>query len=439
MQSIRFSVSGPLFRTFSRQLCALAILAAPVAAQNAANPQKPTPARIDKHSILVFPDSVITEQWPHTLKLVNAPENLRLLNPGQCIRIGIAATGDGRDDYLEKTQLGFRVQFAGAENNFPLAPFAGTKQIKPEGGDFVTAALAAANVQNPILTMASMGASASRWCVPESAQDGTATIDAEIDSPGGHQKMERIKIPVESFETGSGRAFKNDDELNNFLMLYHYQPDSARIYPALLFMASKNSEARDKILAEMAAYFSAALKSNPDAAKYFTTRITTQTGFARAFGMLGLSMAGYDIDPVLKTMSKEDRQKFTNHPQFPDPYDFSHPEDVATRFDMLWGNFCVTGDLAPIQKIATALAWRSDWDAFDKARKSSNPPKEWTPSIGRGVAYTAAGWSLSSFQRSDPLAADYIEFLIASPETAPEIRSELKGLMDNPAFEQNKN
>jgi hypothetical protein len=104
--------------------------------------------------------------------------------------------------------------------------------------------------------------------------------------------------------------------------------------------------------------------------------------------------------------------------------------------DMLWGIFMAKGDFAPLQQIVSALKWRSDWEDFNKARKSSNPPKEWTPAIGRAVGYMAAGWSLNSFQRSDPLATDYIEFMIASPDTPPEIKSELQGLSTNPAFKQ---
>lgn len=437
MQSKRFPASTQLVRALAWGLCAIASVAAPLTAQSAANTPKSTPAKIGKRDILVFPDSAVAEQWPHTLKLVNAPQNLRLLNPGQCIRIGVVATGDGRDSYLEKTQLAFRVEFAGADNNFPLAVFAEIKQIKPEGGDFVTQALGSINVQNPLLTMASLGASANRWCVPDNAQDGVVTIEAEVDSPGGHQKLDRIEIPVESFETGSKRAFKND-EAEQFLTKYHDQPEPARLLPALQALGDALRAKPENVLSS-AATFSAALKENPAAAKDFMARISTQTGFTRAFGLLALLNAGYDTAPVLKTMTEDEQKMFANRPVLPDPYDFSHPEDVATRFDMLWGVFTTTGQFAPLQKIATALAWRSDWDGFEKARQSSNPPREWTPSIGRGVAYGAAGWSLSSFQRTDPLAADYIEFLIAAPDTPAEIRSELKGLTTNPAFRGTKN
>jgi len=51
----------------------------------------------------------------------------------------------------------------------------------------------------------------------------------------------------------------------------------------------------------------------------------------------------------------------------------------------------------------------------------------------------AAGWSLGSFQRNDPLAADYIEYLLASPEVSAGVKTELTGLSTNPAFKLDKN
>jgi hypothetical protein len=437
MQSVKSCAAARFLRRLAVALAVLTLAAATLSAQATADPpQKPTPAKVEKQ-ILLFPESVVLEQWPHTLKLVNAPQDLKLLNPGQCIRVGIIATGDGRDAYLEKTQLSFRVEFAGHTDSHPLAPLAATKQIKPEGGDFVTAVLASANIENPLLTMASMGASADNWCVPDGAQDGTAIINAEVESPGGHQKLDRAKILIESFETGSKRSFKNENEFDDFTMSYHYQPNPARLFPALQSFAGE-TQARSQagVLESMAASFGSALKADPVAAKDFMARISAQTGFTRAFGLLALLNGGYDIDPALKAMNEEDRQMFANHPVLPDPFELKPDDQNPTRLDMLWGIFTSTGELAPMQKIASALAWRSDYDTFDKMRKSGTQIKELTPSIWRALTYGAAGWSMGSFQRTDPLAADYIEFMIASPDTPPEIKSELKGLSTNPAFRQ---
>ncbi len=405
MQSKWFPDAARFARGLS--ILAFATFVAALPARPAANPPaKPTPAKIEKQ-ILIFPESVVLEQWQHTLNLVNAPQNLVLLNPGECIRIGVVATGDDRDSYLERTQLSFRVEFAGLSQDHALAPIAASKKIKPEGGDFVTQALNSINVENPLLTMASLGASKDNWCVPADAQDGTATIRAEAEAPSGHKKLELASVRVEGFDAGAKRSFKDEQELNDFTMNYHWQPNPARLFPYLQFYSSDTKlRSQTGSLETTAAFSTAALKGNSAAAKDFLARISRQSGFTRAFGLLVLFDAGYDIEPVLKTMSEEDRQMFAKHPVLPDPFDLTHVEDVGTRLDMLWSIFMATGQLAPVQKIANALAWHGDWDNFDNARKSANPPHEWTPAIGRAVGYGAAGWALGSFQRSDPLAAD---------------------------------
>ena len=430
MQSIRSFAAARFLRRLAVAPAVLTLAAVTLSAQTAANPpEKPTPPKIGKQ-IMLFPESVVLEQWPHTLKLVNAPQDLKLLNPGQCIRIGVIATGDDRDSYLENTKLSFRVEFASKSEEHPLAPLAAIKQIKPEGGDLVTAALGSAGIENPLLTMASLGASAANWCVPGDAQDGTATIETEIDSLNDHEKLARATIQVESFETGSEHQFKNAEELEEFTMGYHYQPNPARLYQELLYFCSdKKLSSNPDEIADQAALLSAALKDDPAAAKDFLARVAARGGCPRALGLLGLVMGGYDITPALQSMSEDDRQMFQQRPQLPDPYAFDSPAEIPAKFDMLWATFCSTGQFAPIRKIASGLVWRSDWEDFDKARNSSTPIKEWTPSIGRAMAYSVAGWSIGSFQRTDPLAADYIEYMIASPDTPPEIKSETQRII----------
>ena len=98
--------------------------------------------------------------------------------------------------------------------------------------------------------------------------------------------------------------------------------------------------------------------------------------------------------------------------------------------------FGATGQLKPVQTIASTLDWRADYDDFDNLRKSGKRASELTPSIVRGVVYTAAGWSLSTFQRDDPLVADYVDYLRTSPDTPPAVKSELATLQSNPAFKR---
>jgi hypothetical protein len=355
---------------------------------------------------------------------------------GQCVRVGIYSTGDNRDDFLEKTKLSFRVQFAGHSDVHPFAPPSQFKQIKPEGGDFVAAALNAGGVKLPdtMKTMASLGASGDRWCVPADADDGTATLQVEAESPGGHQVVASSTIQIESFETGSKKSFKDSQELGTFLQIYYKQPNPARLLPALQFeVANQAQHSREGQLEIFAAFLSAAAKSDPVAAQDFRMRITTQPPLIRALGLLVLRSAGYDVSSVLNTLSAEDLQKFLSLTPLQDPYDLAPTRELFQHLDMLWAVFGATGQFKPVNTVAGALGWRADYEDFDKLRKTPNHPSTLTPSIARGVTYTAAGWSLWSFQRNDPLVADYIDYMLASSDTPEGVKSELAGLSTNPA------
>lgn len=399
-------------------------------------PQKPSPPRIASQ-IALLAESVTQTQWAHTLSLVNAPQNIALLNPGQCIRVGIYSTGDKRDDYLKSTSLSFKVQFAGRSDNHPLSSPSQFKQIKPEGGDFVTAALEAGGVEQPAntKTMASLAASAEHWCAPADAVDGTATVEAEVESPSGHQVLKSSTIYIESFETGSKKSFKDAEELGTFLQTYYRQPNPARLLPALQFMiADQTQDSRQGQAEIVAAFLSAALNADSIAARDFRTRIGAQPPRTRALGLLILRAAGYEIGSVLDTLSSEEQQKFFSLSPLQDPFDLTPTQQLFQHLDMMWAVFGATGQFKPVNTIASALSWRADYEEFDKLRKTPNHSSTLTPSIVRGVVYTAAGWSLSSFQTNDPLVADYIDYMRASPDTPQAVKLELAGLASNPAF-----
>jgi hypothetical protein len=401
-------------------------------------PQKPSPPQIAPQIVLLA-ESVVQTQWKHTLDLVNAPQSVLLLNPGRCIRVGIYSTGDNRDDYLQKTRVSFRVKFAGHSDVQPLAPPSEFKKIKPEGSDSVTAVLSAAGVKLPaaMKTMASLGVSADHWCAPIDAGDGTAAVEAEVESPSGHQALSSSTIQIESFETGSKKSFKDGEELGKFSQTYYRQPNPARLLPSLqFFVADQTQHSRQGQGEIFAAFLSAAAKADPLAAQDFRTRIAAQPPLTRALGLLILRSAGFDISSVLNTLSAEDQQKFLSLTPLQDPYDLTPTRDLFQHLDMMWAVFGATGELKPVKTIASALSWRIDYEDFDKLRKTPNHPSTLTPSIVRGVTYTAAGWSLWSFQRSDPLVADYIDYLLASPDTPEAVKSELVGLSTNPAFKR---
>jgi len=296
----------------------------------------------------------VQEQWANTLKLVNAPQNLILLNPGQCIRVGIYSTGDKRDDYLEKTKLSFGVGFAGHTDVHPFSPVSKSKQIKPEGGDFVAASLGAAGIKQPesTKTMATLGVSADHWCVPADASDGTATLDAEVETPGDRHSLSSLTIRVESFETGSKKAFKDDADFGNFLQTYYRQPNPARLIPAMQFMISEQTQDSSNGQAEIvSAFLSAAIRSDPTAAQDFRKRIASQPPQFRALGLLVLRSAGSDIAGDLNAMGEDERERFLKLRPLEDPFDLAPTRALFQHLDMLWAEFGATGQLKPVKTV----------------------------------------------------------------------------------------
>jgi hypothetical protein len=440
MQTLQSATTTRLARRIAAAaLTVLTWAALPVRAQDATYPpHKPAPAKIEPQ-IEILAESVVQTQWPHTLKLVNAPENIALLNPGQCVRVGIFSTGDNRDEYLEDTKLAFKVQFAGRSDVHPFAAPSEFKQIKPQGGDFVAGALDAAGLKLPdsFKTMVSLGASAERWCAPVDASDRTATVSAEVESPSGHQVLNSSTIQIESFETGSKKSFKDEEEVGTFLQTYYRQANPARLLPVLEFLVAQETQHSQEGRTEItAAFLSAAVTADPLAARDFRTRIATQPPLTRALGFLVLRSSGYDFSSVLNALDLDEQEKFSKLAPLQDPFDLTPTQALFQHLDMMWAVFGATGQFKPVQTIAGTQSWRTDYDNFDKLRNSGERLSELTPSIVRGVVYTAAGWSLSSFQRSDPLVADYIDYMRASPDTSQVVKSELEGLQSNPAFQR---
>jgi hypothetical protein len=149
--------------------------------------------------------------------------------------------------------------------------------------------------------------------------------------------------------------------------------------------------------------------------------------------LMMFSKAGVTLDhpPML---NKEDVDVMRVWPELPDPYDWTSGKAIWNNLDLLWSDFLATGTKRPIEAITHALTWQADYDAFAAMQKKGEKPTELTASITRAVTFSAAGWSLCSFDGSDPLAADYIQAIHADAKTSPEVRAVLETLYTNPAF-----
>lgn len=394
-------------------------------------PKKSIPTEISPELFVVSND-VVEQQWKDTLSLVNPPSNLQQVEPGQCIRFGVFASGDDRDRILSSLKIGFELSFSGHNLTFAPEPPEAVKQAKPEGGDFVSQALGVAGVEKPALSMASLAASKAKWCVPVDATDGTATIRAELVRPNGTAfALNSRRIDVKTLASARQETkFSNMNAVGSWLQQYYMAPDPAAILPALRIVAS---DAKAKSMPNFMFFFVTAFKASPEAMDALLRTLPTESQQVRMYTVPLLSEAGYKTESLVTTLPEEGRTQLSSV-NLPDPFDFTPDRMLPSKMDMLWANFFASGRIEPVRKITSMLAWKSDYDKLVEIQKSGQKPAELTDSLMRGACYTAAGWSLNALSLSNGLVADYIEAIQSSPDTPPEIKTELKSLYNNPAF-----
>jgi len=381
---------------------------------------------------MILSDQVVQNEWAASLSLVNAPSDLKQVEPGQCVRFGVLASGDERDQLLKSAKFSFALTREGKKETFPAEPALALKQIKPEGGDFVTQALGVARIKNPVLSMVSLAASRSRWCAPRDVQDGSATVVGQVVLENGESvTLNPGTFVIKTFKSARKMPpFADTNTLGTWLQRYHRAPDPAHLLTGLQVVAA---DPKSRSAYNIMAFFVAALKADPAATTDVIESLKGEQPATRIYAIPLLRAAGCDVQPLLIDL-KDDEKLVLGSLEIPNAFDLTPNRMLPNKMDMLWAEFFASGRIEPVKAVASMLAWREDYDKFNRMRESGQKPKELTDSIMRGVVYTAAGWSLRALSRSDGLVADYIDALKASPETPPVVKSELEKLYTNPAF-----
>jgi hypothetical protein len=398
-------------------------------------PKKPEPAEMLPR-IFVIGDHVVEEQWPASLGLVNGPADLEQVEPGQCIRFGVVASGDGRDGLLNSAKFAFEFTLAGKTQTFPAESAQAMKHVKPEGGDFVAQALKAAGVQNPMPSLVSMAASHGNWCAPADTQEGTARVRGTATLTTGESvSLQERTIEVKTLESARKQAaFTDMLTFSTWLQRYHVAPDPAHLLPGLRLVAA---DEKLRVMFNVMTFFVAALKDSPVAAEEILHRLPGENPQTIIYAIPVLRHAGYPTESLVDGLPEE-RRAILHSVELPDPFDIQPDSLLFYKMDMLWATFFATGRDEPVKLIVSMLAWREDYERFAQVRASGEKPTELTESMARGLAYAAAGWSLNALSRDDQLLRDYIDVIEASPDTPSAVKAELANLYTNPAFNRIK-
>ncbi|HEV2578694.1 MAG TPA: hypothetical protein VGU25_15925 [Acidobacteriaceae bacterium] len=355
------------------------------------------------------------------LPTVNAPAEPTVLNPGQCVRVGVAASGLNSEHALNRVSIHAIITSSDIHAELPLQPSAAFKLLRPAAENKLDDDLAHAGVKIQLPAVAALAVSASKWCVPPDAHDGKVTISADVEVNGKHTNAQSHTIRIESIASAAAADFNDKKQLGDWTMSYDAHPEPARLLAALRFVASQQQPDLNGI-------------------QFLISAFAHDAPTAALFGPL---IAQFQPRPKLLAMAVAARAKVTfTHPPivnhddgqpldlsgFPDAYDLKSSPQPWQNLDLLWAEFLATGSRKPIAAIAQALVWKSDYDSFQEMKKEGKKATELTPSITHGVTYGAAQWSLGSFYRADPIAADYIRSIREDPSTPQPIRDALQNL-----------
>jgi len=404
---------------------AAAVLLSPshnlLAQESSAPAQKQRPAALLQQPFLVF-DSVVTEQWPAMPPSVSFPTEPTVLNPGQCVRVGVAATGTGFEHFLDGVRIHAVITSGGKHEEFELQPSIATKLVRPDGANFVDDALAAGGLKNPLAVTGVLAVSAAKWCVPLDARDGSATFSADVDLHSKHFALKTQTVRVESLATAAAASFANKEQLGDWTMSYDSHPEPGRLLAAVRFFGAQDQPDLNGIQ-----FLISAFGHDPAVASQFGPAISQFDKRTRLLAVAIATKANVAlVHPPILNRDEQDLVKAMQDSA--DPYNISSSPQPWQNLDLLWAEFLATGNKKPVAAIAQTLAWKSDFDAFLTMQKEGKKPTELTPQLAHALTYRAAQWSLGSFYNNDPIAADYIRALRDDPSTPQAVRDGLRDL-----------
>jgi hypothetical protein len=380
---------------------------------------------------------------------VNAPEFLQNPYPGQKVAFALIVEGPDRNHLLDGAEL--QVRFSSAargtieERHVKLRA---TKQIKAEGADMALGALRAAKIApadqaavEKATSMVNLAIFQPEWAVPETASTDDFEVTATISGGPAGTKLDPLHFKVRPTADWLNDPAPSMEEVGKFANRYHQDLPPGR-FLAMLKTASAGGQLNNP---SMAGFFVFACRENLVLRKAVTAAfpsLDAQTQFAVLFV---LRLGGQDITALAKSLPAETTASLKEVAPLKDPRDlasFKDPVDVeevrhvGVVMDQCWAGWTTTGDQSYLRALVGLLDGADDYPALKNFMETKPGLKGLNAAVGRGLEYQIAGWSIFSFQRTDPLVADWLLYWQDDPGFPAVLRREIASLATNPAFKR---
>jgi len=440
-----FTTAWSLART--RQVCRLALLLS-----------LPRLARADVQTVANHPAAdgiqpyllVLPADWATRIPPsgpVNAPVFLSSIAPGQRIALGIVAEGPDRDRILDGVSAAARfTSMPGAPAHArDLKPVA-VRRIKAEGADFALMAMKAGGVSEAdrakieaATTLTTLAVFAPDWTAPAVSQSTDIEIHADLSGTAVPVTLPPVHLPVRPVPDWLSQPLPTADELGK--RINRYQEDMA---PGQLLAWFTAAAKGDLLRAPpVYAYFAITLGSNPlDRAAAVDAYPQLDPEVQPALLHM-LRLGGQDLPRLFPQLAASTLEPFNSVrtladprdlPPFQDPVEPQAVAQIGQTMDECWAGWMATGDPSYLRALVDLLAGAPDYPAFTAWQAARGGAKGLNARVARGLAYQIAGWSIGSFQHTDPLVADWLNYWENDSSVPLVIRQEIASLPTNPAF-----
>jgi hypothetical protein len=381
---------------------------------------------------------------------VNVPEFIQTLYPGQKIALALMAEGPDRERLFDGLTLNVRITSPtkGVVEQHDLKAVT-IRQIKAEGADMALLALKAGGIApndqaalETATALVSMAVFQPAWAAPLSDKEEEVKIEATLVGSKPTDVIAPVSLKVRPLADWLSAPAPSKEEMGRYMTRYHDDMAPGQLL-VLLKAAADNGGLN---VPSVFGFFTAAYRENAGARSAAIAALPSldmKTQFAL---LLVFRLGGQDIAGLATTLPQEtlvglkaveplkDPRKL---PVFQDPVDVEEVRGVGNTMDECWGGWVATGDPSFLRVLVGLLAGAPDFPAYQNWTKVRGGAKGLNAQIARGLYYPIAGWSIGSFQRTDPLVADWLSLWENDQTLSPLVRKEISSLPGNPAFRRN--
>ena len=380
---------------------------------------------------------------------VNVPGRMDTLSPGDRIALALAADGSEREKLFDGCTLDVRIEIDGTLfEQHGLKP-TNIRRLKAEGADFAIGAIKAAGLapgdvvrMEQATALTSLAEFRPAWTAPEVAEATEVRIEARIS--GGTAVatvLEAARVKIRPWADWAKDPAVDRPTIAGYFNRYQDNVPAGYLLP--LFKGASSVGVLQSV--PLAEFFVVAFKRNVAAQKAALDLLPSLDPTFQYTLLAVLRRGGTDITKYIHLLPAGGQNSLRSMDRDPDPPaipDFADPVSVASArelgatMDQCWGAWMASGDPVYLRTLVNLLARAQDYPAFQSWTATKGGAKGLNGRVLRGLSYQIAGWSIASFERTDPHAADWLAFWQSDPAVPESIRKEITSLPINPAFKR---